>query len=423
MPTDQMYVVGSAGGVTFQRSDSRFFAIGGALVHSPTEADLQLLARAAYTWSNPGARVISNNLDATSIIHARLNGVDQAALQISIGAGQTGFIEDATGSVSVADGDLINYRMATGTGVHGDTLVLGAVVGQLQHASLERPVMISSGNGVFSVGQGQSRFGPMVGGLGVDITSEAFVRIRLRQDVTFSNLRIRVLSNSTDNPSTVVFRDDGVDTALSISVGAGATGSFEDTDSVSVAAVSSVAYRVGAGAGMAGDSIELIHFTILMAGSVEGRILGAADGGPPSYGSGTRYLTLETLTGLISSTELDSQVEVPVALDVTDMFVEVTLNSLSTAATTIALRVGGVDSALDISIAAGNNGVFEDFSVVSLAVDDLVNWELAVAAGGSGTITVAVISLEQASPPAPDDMSWYAMYPQGIHRVGATRAY
>lgn len=427
MPSDWLYIAGRTSGVVVQRAVSQFAPIGGdigANTLETTESNVQILARAAYTWSTPGIRVTQNNLDATTSIFARLGGADQAALEIQVGAGATGFIEDTAGSVSVADGDLINFRVASGAGAHGDTITLTAIVSVLQHASLERPMVLAvRPTSNWAIVQATTEFAIVVGVLGSGTATESEAQYTLRQGVTFSNLRCVVGSNSTDNASTLDLREDGVSsTNLTISIGAGATGAFEDTDSEVVATGSNVNYRCVAGAGMSGDNLQIHVVQMLQQGSVTGRNtgVGALPTGSRSPGT-TNYVTLEGTTAA-STTELDSQVEVPAAVDVTDMFVRVTANSLTTAATTVALRVAGADSALDLSIGAGATGIFEDSDTVSLAVDDLVNWEVAVAAGGAGTITISIIALEQGQTPVGVDTP-FDLSLQGIERIVTVRAY
>ncbi len=397
MPTT-IYVAGndlSAGAL--DRSETSFLPLGGMLEHGPTETHRQLKVRASYTWRNLGARVTQNNLDDTSQLTARLNGADETALQLQIGAGSTGWFEDTDGTVALVDADLINYEATTATGGHGDTMTVTAMESELQHATLERPIAITTdrfdqGN----VAQGTTGFFAIVGAEN-DAGVEASNPYTLRQDVTFSNMTTFVSGNDVDNDSTFDFREDGVSsTNLTITISAGSTGLFEDTDSEAVSTGSTVNYRVVAGAGMGGDSLQFKYVFTLQEGSVTGRNLGSSETFPTAYAvNTTNYLTLEGATDATLSTELDAQVEAAAGVDVTDLFIRVSANSLTTADTTITMRLNGADSALDVTISAGSTGIFEDADTVEIAVNDLINWELAVASGGSGTISVVIIGLEQ----------------------------
>lgn len=400
MPSDWIYVAGSPLGVTVDRSVSVFVPIGGNLGFDGTESNTQLLARAAYTWLNISARVTQNNLDATTSILARLGGVDQTALEVQIAANSTGYFEDTTGSVAVADGDLINYRLQAGSGAHGDTIAFRIVAGQLQHTSLERPMVISAlPSSEWNINESATEFNGVVGALGLGTTTEAFSEYLLRQGVTFSNMRVVISSNNTDNASTFDLREDGVSsTNLTISIAANTTGAFEDTDSEAVVSGSTVNYRMVAGAGMSGDAIQVVLTHMLQGGvSVVGRNLGVGTiTTSATFAPGqTRFLPLEG--GIASSTsELSNQVEAPMAFQVQNMFVRVTFNSITTANTNIAFSLNSGGSALSVNISAGSTGTFEDtVDTVDVALDDLIVWRLIVAAGGSGTIRVVFVGLEQ----------------------------
>ncbi len=402
MPSNWIYTVGKGDATLFDRNVSRFAALAGRIGDQATEDNQQVLARAAYTWQNIGARVTQNNLDGTTSIFARIGGVDQAALEVQIGANSTGWFEDTAGSVSVADGDLINYRIAAGSGAHLDTIDLRIISSQLQHASLERPIAITSAAIPGVVDAGSFAFYPIIGALGDDQGTESEAEYTLRQGVTFTNMRCFVFANNTDIVSTFGFRVDGASPSnLNIGIGANATGAFEDTDSEVVSAGSTVNYQVVAGIGKAGDSIDFTIMHLVQAGAVTGRNLGAGNSIPGSYGvNTTNFIVLEGPVDVSSTTELDTQIEAPVAVAVTDMFVRVTANSLTSASTTISLRANGATTALSLALVAGATGIFEDSDTVSLALDDLINWRIIVGPGGSGTVTISIVALEQGQPVA-----------------------
>ncbi len=396
MPSDWIYTVGNAGALPLAEFALRFEAIAGRIGGTDASAQeerRQVRARAAYTWQNIGARVAQNSVIDVTRIRPRINGLNQFAIELLIGGGLTGWFENTTGTASVVDGDLLSYATSIGAGHHGDTLTLTAISSQLQHASLERPIAVTSTDGQSAVGESLTLFFSIIGDLGSGESAESDTEYTLRQGVTFTNMRCFVQVNNTDNASTFDFREDGISsTNLSISIGANTTGDFEDTGSEPVSTGSTVNYRVVAGAGIGGDSITFTIMHMLQAGAVVGRNMGVAGVSTKSPGTTDQH----TLEGPFNTAvELNTQIEAAVAVDVTDMFVLVTANSLTTAATTIVLRLNGADSTLSISIAAGASGIFEASDTVSIAVDDLLNWQLSVAAGGSGTIQTVIIGLEQ----------------------------
>jgi hypothetical protein len=422
------YTAGKADPVQVLAGDGGFVPIGGFLVFGgsglePTEANTQVQAEAAYIWSHIACRVTTNTLVNANSIFARLNGVDVAALEALIPATSTGWFEDTTGSQAVAIGDLINYSLPSLAGMHATALFLANVSSRLDQSSSaqRRPIVVATApESAWITNQGEVEFGPIVGWLTVGTATESAVQYILRQFVTFSNMRIFVSANNTDGSSTFDLREDGVSsTNLTISIGSGATGSFEDNDSEEVSPGTAVNYRKQAAVGAGGDTLEVAIAHMLMGGSVQGRNLGATDlaGQNVGAGGGRFYALEDDLEG--TGTESDAQQEVPVAVDVANLFVRIFTNTLATAATAVNVRVNG-SNALSLSIAAGATGAFENaVDVVSLAVDDNVNYELRVAAGGGGAITPSMICVEQRPP---DEMPWDRNL-QGIHRVSAARAY
>ena len=424
MSTNWIYVCNRDDGIVVDLNDSVFVPLGGAIASflgpETTEANVQEIARVAYTWSNTSARVIQNNLDATTSVFARIGGSDQTALDVQIGAGSTGYFEDTTGTVAVVDGDLINYRIDAGSGSHGDTITFETVAGHLQHESLERPmVVVTDPAGHWFVSQGATEFVAVVGGLNGGVT-ESRTQYVVRQNITFSNLRIVVAANNVDNASTFDLREDGASsTNLTISVGAGSTGGFEDTDSEVVSTGSSVNYRFVIGAGKVSDLIELAVAQMLQAGGTEGRLFGTAnrDGIGAGVGSTVPFALESELS--ISDSEAAAQVTARAALAITDLFVLVVTNSLTTAAATFSFRVNGADSALSATVGAGSTGNFEDTNTAPVVDGDLINWQVSVAAGGSGALNFTILGAEMGHP---DEMPW-SQPPQGIERHLEVRAY
>lgn len=420
------YTAGLASAVQALRGESAFWPLGGRLAQLPsepeqTEANIQVQAEAAYTWSHIACRITVNTLENANSFFARLNGADVTALEVSFGATSTGWFEDTTGSQAVAIGDLINYSFPTLAGMHAQQIQVANLSSRLDQASSaqRRPIVVATApESAWVQNQGSVEFGSIVGWLTVGTATESAVQYILRQFVTFSNMRIFVSANTITSSSTFALREDGVSsTNLTISIGASTTGSFEDNDSEEVSPGTAVNYRKQAGSG--GGTLEVTIAHMLAGGSVQGRNLGATDLSAFGIGpSGIVFYQLED--ELDGSGETESQQEVPVAVDAENLFVRIATNSLTTATGTVGLRVNGSTSALTVSIGAGATGAFENtVDTVSLVVDDNVNFVSSASAGGSGAFFPGMICMEQRQL---DDMPWQQP-PQGIHRVGAARAY
>lgn len=372
---------------------TEFPNVAGSLSPSLSDEDQdQINCAVAYTWQNSGIRVTSNNIDNASTLTARVEAADKTNQQVSITANTTGWFEDTSGTVAISAGELVSWGLVGGAGAGGDELRYTVIAAEFEHASLDRPTL-SAGTNRETTSAGDTEFYTPLGGLGNGTGTESAMEYTLRQGVTFSNLRIFVDTHGGGgSAATFDLREDGVSsTNLTISIATGTTGEFEDTDSEAVSTGSDINYRM-----VAGETIQFTSVQMLMAGAVTGRNLGVGESNAGSHAVGaTDYITIEGTPDNISTTESDTQIEMPVAVTVSDLMVRIPANSLSTAATTFALRVNGADSALDLSVSAGSTGAFEDSSSVDLSVDDLVNWELNVASGGTGTITANLIGLEQ----------------------------
>lgn len=93
------------------------------------------------------------------------------------------------------------------------------------------------------------------------------------------------------------------------------------------------------------------------------------------------------------TTEINAEVLVRSAYNVTDLLVDVTANGFSAAATHTARVNGADDTTLQVTIAANTTGVFEDNTgTIVLASGDTVNTQI-VTPSGHGNIQLAIISL------------------------------
>jgi hypothetical protein len=91
---------------------TQFFPVGGDLTGSTTESNFQVRAAFAQRLSKLSLYVTANTLSSDSTFVLRKNGA--TAISLTIGAGVTGFLQNAVDLVDVAPADLINYRLVTG---------------------------------------------------------------------------------------------------------------------------------------------------------------------------------------------------------------------------------------------------------------------------------------------------------------------
>jgi len=185
------------------------------------EVDAQLLVRQASTLSNLRAYLRTNTLDGASTLRLRVNGgnVNQV---LNIGAGVTGEFEDAVNTDNIVSGNRIDYQVVTGGTAGG----IGLTHTQMKSAAPNR--WLGCGHAFGTVfDDGETNYIVGEGSLGSS-SVEANVQTEARVAITLTNLFVRVLANSLNSGSTLRTRRNGGNGNLNVSIGAGATGEFED---------------------------------------------------------------------------------------------------------------------------------------------------------------------------------------------------
>lgn len=225
--------------------------------------------------------------------------------------------------------------------------------------------------------------------------AEAGVQAPSRSAGTFSKLYIRVTANDRTATSTLTFRNAGVDGSQQVSIGAGLTGEFMDSSGSDVVAgtgeLLNTKLIVGSGGTVFTWAVMGILFQPNTGQLVKYQAIGVGTTAAPGN---THY---QPLAGLGSShtTEANMQHKIRLTGTLRRLFANITVNSLTTATTTIRTRINGANGAQSVSIGAGLTGIFEDTSNTDAVVSgDLVNYQTVVAAGGAGTLTYGNVGCE-----------------------------
>lgn len=385
---------GANNGEIVAAAATRFFPIAGDLEDHAAEADTQNRARSAYTLSDLLVRVINNSVTAASTVRSRVNGAN-GNQSVSIGASATGVFEDITNTDTIASGDLINSQLVVGS--TGTEIELSIVSYTLEDATATTYILVAFGTEPRP--RGQTRF-MAVGGRTDPFSFEFNNDYNLRVDTTFSNLRIFVSSNGIQDPSTLTFRIAGANGNQSISIGASASGEFEDiTNNDVVSANTLIAHQLITGAGQSGDPSLVLEQVQLKGDGVDRPTLrmGSAVG----QGDGLiRFVGMEA-PNLAEGVESATQLDVRHVYDVRNLFVKGSSNTLN-GATTFTLRQNGVDTILSVSIGATASGNFEDITnEVALDATDEINTEIDTTASTAGSITYLGIGYQIGEPPVP----------------------
>lgn len=407
-----LLVAGETLGEQTNNGVTAYFPINGHLVGFATESHAQSRARAAYTLSDMLVRVRVNDLTASTTIRSRINGAN-GNQSVSIAGAATGVFTDVTNSDAIASGDLVNSQIVAGaTG----TFIIAPFVSYTQEDPSGTTYMLTS-SGSKSATRNGTFFNPVGGGTGTFAT-EAEAQYRLRVNTTFSNLRIFIVSNGVSEASTLRFRVGGADGNQVISIGASASGDFEDTTNTDVVSANTlINHRIAVGMGAHNDA-PLVYTQMQLKGDGIDRIHMLA-GVSQAIGFGTTdFFAIEGSNGFGNSTESDTQLDIRQVYNVQNMFVRIATNGLD-GATIFTLREGAVDTSLSLSVGAAATGEFEDTTnVVALGSTSEINTEIDASASTVGTATINTLGLQIGEPAPPSQLP-----PQGIFRQVEMVAY
>lgn len=195
--------------------------IMGGLGKAVTEADAQYIARMDGTLSKLRA-YNGTALDATLTIKVRKNGAD-GNQAVSWSASTTGAATDSSNTDSFVIGDLLNYQWTNASlGTNGN---VNEIQTDLNTSSTWLGIVA---NTLPTQAEPLTRYYAWNGFL-VATATEADVQLKVRSRPIARNLFVRIPTNGITAATTFTLRKNTADTALTVSVGSSATGTFEDT--------------------------------------------------------------------------------------------------------------------------------------------------------------------------------------------------
>lgn len=246
--------------------------------------------------------------------------------------------------------------------------------------------LLAASRGTGNKGASTTGYGVLVGLTGlVTAESEGLLKMRVQAAGTFSGFGVRVNVN-TRGASTYTFRKNGANGNQALSVGASATGLFQDTtNSDTVAAGDDVDYTwtTGAGGTTYQDRPAFVYFEHATDAVT---LLGAADTIAYSTASTSNPLALN---GTFATAQTEAHVELKFWKGGTlaKLTCNVGANTRSDAST-LKSRVNGANGNLSLSIPAATTGAFSDTTNSdTLADGDRANLALDIGAG-TGTLTL-----------------------------------
>jgi hypothetical protein len=361
------------GGRSSAITTANFACIGVTLGLSSIEANRQLTMRKSGTFQKFSAAVDANGTARSVIL--RKNAAN-SGLVINPTDGVAGLFQDSTHSAAVSIGDKIGVEfIATGTGplVGGLSLLFFADVGTVGFYPNA------------AVGTATFPSWRTLGSIGF-VATESQMQYGVRAPATYQNMLFQVDVNTATVSNTFISRKNGANGNLSLTIGAGLTGAFEDTvHSDSLVSGDTFAYQVNAGGSGNVQGTLAVHAVFSTdASEVVGGGLTAA------FNAANQFVCI---AGGFSVNASENIVAVPLGFDgvLSNHRFNVRANTM-TGTWTYAVRKNGVTGNQTLSVGAGLTGGFEDTTHVDrfLAADKL-NF---VASGGvSGSISFGWSSL------------------------------
>jgi len=221
--TTPVLIAGDVVSTSVNFGTTTYAPIGGEARYNTTESRSQYVFRVAATLSNFRIYVQSNSVNGTTTVRTRKNA-GNGAQSVSVGASTTGAFEDTVNSDSIASGDAVAYQVATG----GSSGSFAIMIWQMKSNSAGRQV-IAANPGTNTINFGLTRYVPLEAGVQAYATTEANTQVAAQASFTAKNLFVRVPTNSLNGNSTFTLRQNAGNSTLTVTVGSGATGTFEDT--------------------------------------------------------------------------------------------------------------------------------------------------------------------------------------------------
>jgi hypothetical protein len=250
-----------------------------------------------------------------------------------------------------------------------------------------RAPIVSSHSGVVNAA---TSYYPMGGDMTASATL-ANMEVPFYLAATFKNLRCYVTANSSSTSTTFRLIKNGSATALTLTIGSGATGLFEDSsNSVTITSTDKFCYEVvrGSAENMTFTNMTVDYLT--PAGSMKHIVTGAGVG----YANASQTRFNRPVGGItIVTGESGARSSVPCGFTARNLAVYVSANGRSSTST-VQIRKNNADTGVIISIGSGATGWFTDTSN-SVAFSEADQITIGMTNGiGSGTVAFRTISWE-----------------------------
>lgn len=376
----------SANGQGVNISTTTNFALGNTYINSiSTENQAQVTWRTGGTFSKLYARISTNSVTASSTIKYRVGAANGNQL-VTIGSGATGEFQDNVNTDSVSAGNQVNYQIVTGaTGTNINVNIIAVLFAPTTTANtINRLTGIVGGT---DTSVNTTYYNTIAGQTSIALTgqtTEANAQFKNKTAATLQNLYAYISAN-TASVATATSRVNSVAGNLTVSIGSGTTGAFEDTthsDTIASGDLINYAFNstVTTSITLATLSVEYLttsgktHFPS-----------GSFSGYTTINANSTRYITVG---GGIRPSAIESfaEVKAQVAFTASNLECFIQTNTV-TASTTVKFRKNTANGNQILTIGSGTTGYFEDtINSDSVAATDEINYQIITGATGTSLI-------------------------------------
>lgn len=375
---------------TVSSGSTEYFWLGTSVLEPENvEIRRQVTWRVPTTLSKLYVRVITNTINSgTTIVRIRKNGANGNQF-VSIGAGSVGEFEDTVNTDSVVAGDEVNYQLVT-SGTSGSIVInIISVISDSASNFVSRFVAEGYSTSIAST----TEYLFIAGDRASVEDTESDARQVVRVAGTAKNAFLYVPTNGRTNNTVFTLRKNGVNTSVTITVGSGATGFFEDTvNTASFAVGDMISWGILKGSGTSTLDIETL--AIDYETTTDGAIMAGTIGSGADIGLSSGTTTYMACGGgmKLDATELNHSMKARDIFTMSNLTVIVPSNSINNT-TTIRLRKNGANSAIFITVGNGATGTFTDsVNTESFTANDTFNYQI-VSAGSSGTLQLQQIAI------------------------------
>lgn len=353
------------GGDTFIGTD-RFFPPASGDCSAITPETRVRWAVEASTISKLGIVILGYPSGNNATIRLRKNGVN-TSLAVAVAGGATGYFQNLTDSVDYATGDYATIHVTTGALVNIGTIA----VGQDFTGPGPTPVRYAIGQSVATTSAVSQYYSAIGRTISLFTTEAPTIRFAFQAAGQIEDLLVDVTDNGKTAP--IAFRAvvDGVDTGPTLTIPAGATGSFILPGVLaSLAAGERIAFVARFSTG---GIFRFRHaqYTFRTASDVIEYSVNPYQSS--STGGASRYLPVYGGYGNVRSVDWNADCLVPFDTTVQGFRAQV---STANQAIDVILQLNGVDTAMKMTVPVGGGNIASTGGPIAVSTGDIIRYRL-----------------------------------------------